>query len=120
MTFASETAVAALGHSVHVDVTGLDPDTEFHYRFRVGEFETEPARTRTFAQPGTTPERFSFAFSSCQNWEQGYYPAYRDIVDEGGIDAMVFLGDYIYEYASGGYADDRGRTTEQDFECETV
>lgn len=114
------TAVAALGHSVHVDVTDLDPDTEFHYRFRVGEFETEPARTRTFAEPGTTPDRFRFAFSSCQNWEQGYYAAYRDIVDEGGIDAMVFLGDYIYEYASGGYADKRGRQTGQDFECETL
>jgi alkaline phosphatase D len=114
------TAIAALGHSVHVDVTGLEPDTEYFYRFRVDGFETPPARTRTFAAAGTTPERFRFAFSSCQNWEQGYYAAYRDLVEQGGIDAFVFLGDYIYEYASGGYADPRGRTTGQDFECETV
>ena len=26
-------AVAALGHSVHVDATGLEPDSEYHYRF---------------------------------------------------------------------------------------
>ncbi len=114
------TAIAALGHSVHVDVTGLSPDTEYHYRFRLDRFETTPARTHTFAAAGTTPERFRFAFSSCQNWEQGYYAAYRDLVEQGDIDAFVFLGDYIYEYASGGYADDRGRTTGQDFECETV
>ena len=36
------------------------------------------------------------------------------------LDAFVFLGDYIYEYATGGYAEDRGRQTGQDFECETV
>jgi len=113
-------AIAALGHSVHVDVRGLDPDTEYWYRFRAGGFETEPARTRTFAAPGSMPERFRFAFSSCQNWEHGYYVAYRDIADTGGLDAFVFLGDYIYEYASGGYADERGRETGQDFECETV
>ncbi len=116
----SAIAVAALGHSVHVDATGLDADTEYYYRFRVGEFETNPARTHTFAAAGTTPEHFRFAFSSCQNWEQGYYTAYRDLVEQGNIDAFVFLGDYIYEYASGDYSDARGRTTDQNFECETV
>ncbi|MEZ5294823.1 MAG: PhoD-like phosphatase N-terminal domain-containing protein [Ilumatobacteraceae bacterium] len=55
------TAIAALGHSVHVDAEGLRPDTEYWYRFRVPGFETEPARTRTFAAPGSTPERFRFA-----------------------------------------------------------
>ena len=113
-------AIAALGHSVHVDAGGLQADTEYWYRFSVGEFTTAPARTRTFAAPGTMPESFRFAFSSCQNWEQGYYAAYRDLVEQGNIDAFVFLGDYIYEYASGGYADDRGRQTGQDFECETL
>jgi alkaline phosphatase D len=113
-------AVAALGHSVHVDATGLEPDSEYHYRFSIGEFSTPPARTHTFAAPGTLPDHFRFAFSSCQNWEQGYYAAYRDLVEQGDVDAFVFLGDYIYEYASGGYADPRGRQTGQDFECETV
>ena len=116
----SAMAFAALGHSVHADATGLEADTEYYYRFRVGGFETTPARTHTFAAPGTMPEQFRFAFSSCQNWEQGYFAAYRDLVEQGGIDAFVFLGDYIYEYASGGYSDDRGRTTGHDFECETV
>ena len=120
VTSGTAAAVSALGHSVHVDVTGLDADTEYWYRFRVGEFMTEPARTRTFAAPGTMPDQFRFAFSSCQNWEQGYYTAYRDIVEQGDLDAFVFLGDYIYEYASGGYSDPRGRLTGQDFECVTI
>jgi alkaline phosphatase D len=113
-------AVAALGHSVHVDVTGLEPDTEYHYRFRVAGFATPAARTHTFAAPGTTPERFRFAFSSCQNWEQGYYAAYRDLVEQGDLDAFVFLGDYIYENPAGGATDPRARTHGQAFECETV
>ena len=116
----SAVAVAALGHSVHIDVTGLEPDTVYHYRFRVAGFETPAARTRTFAAPGTTPGRFRFAFSSCQNWEQGYYAAYRDVVEQGDLDAFVFLGDYIYENASGSPVDPRARTTGQDFECRTV
>lgn len=116
----SGAAIAALGHSVHVNADGLEPETEYFYRFRLGEYETSPARTRTFAAPGTTPERFRFAFSSCQHWEQGYYAAYRDLVEEGDIDAFVFLGDYIYEYASAGPLAELGRTTGQDFECETL
>ncbi|HEX4982072.1 MAG TPA: alkaline phosphatase D family protein [Ilumatobacteraceae bacterium] len=116
----SAVAVAALGHSVHIDVTGLEPETVYHYRFRVAGFETPAARTRTFAAPGTTPGRFRFAFSSCQNWEQGYYAAYRDVVEQGDLDAFVFLGDYIYENASGTPVDPRARTTGQDFECRTV
>jgi alkaline phosphatase D len=113
-------AVAALGHSVHVDARGLEPDTEYWYRFTLDDHATTPARTRTFAAPGTMPERFRFAFSSWQNWEQGRYAAYRDLVEQGDLDAFVFLGDYIYEYASGGYADARARTTGQDFECVTL
>jgi alkaline phosphatase D len=113
-------AVATLGHSVHVTAGDLAADQTYHYRFRLGDYATTPARTRTFAAQGTMPDRFRFAFSSCQNWEQGRYAAYRDVVEEGDIDAFVFLGDYIYEYASGGYADERGRTTGQDFECESL
>ena len=116
----SAVAVAALGHSVHVDVTGLEPDTEYHYRFSVAGFATPAARTRTFAAPGTTPARFRFAFSSCQNWEQGYYAAYRDLVEQGDLDAFLFLGDYIYENPAGGATDPRARTTGQAFECATI
>jgi len=114
------TALAALGHSVHVDATGLEADTFYWYRFTVGEFTSPVGRTRTLAAPGTTPDSFRFAFSSCQNWEQGYYAAYRDVAETDDLDAFVFLGDYIYEYATGGYSDDRSRSTEQDFETETV
>ncbi|MFQ5555933.1 MAG: alkaline phosphatase D family protein [Acidimicrobiales bacterium] len=113
-------ALAALGHSVHITAEGLEPDTSYHYRFEVAGFESPIGRTRTFAAPGAMPERFRFAFASCQNWEQGHYAAYRDIVERDEIDAFVFLGDYIYELESGAYADPGGRTTGQDFETVTL
>ena len=58
-------------------------------------FVTTPERSHTFAAPGTTPEWFRFACSSCQNWEQGDEPASQELVEQGNIDAFLFLGDSI-------------------------
>ncbi len=112
----SATAIAALGHSVHVDATGLSPDTRYHYRFVIGEFISPSGTTRTFAAAGTLPERFRFAFSSCQRWEHGFYAAYRDVVERDQLDAFVFLGDYIYETTT----TTGPRSTGQDFEAEDL
>lgn len=39
------------------------------------------------------------AFASCQRWEHGHYAAWRHLCDDQP-DLVLFLGDYIYEYAS--------------------
>jgi alkaline phosphatase D len=84
-------------HSVHVDVDGLEPDTWYYYRFRVGAQWTSPTgRTRTFPRSGESPVRLRLATASCQNWRHGYYSAYRHLAAEE-IDLVAFLGDYIYE-----------------------
>src|SRR5919206_91904 len=41
-----------------------------------------------------------FAFACCQQYEQGYYGAYRHAIADDP-DLMVFLGDYIYESSWG-------------------
>ncbi len=102
-------AVAALGYSVHVDATGLASDGTYFYRFSTAGFTSPIGRTRTFAASGEVPESFRFAFSSCQNWQGGQYAAWRDIAAIDALDAIVFLGDYIYEYADGGYDSGLGR-----------
>ena len=56
---------------------------------RVGRTRTAPARD---ASPG----QFRFAFVTCQNYEDGYYTAYKHLAEED-LDLMVHLGDYIYE-----------------------
>ena len=44
----------------------------------------------------------SFTFVSCQQYEHGYFTAYRRLAEEY-LDLVVHLGDYIYEYASNEY-----------------
>lgn len=91
-----------LGHSVHVDVRGLPPDTWFYYRFRIGDDWVSPTgRTRTFPHPDSSPDSFKLVTASCQNYPSGHYTAHHHIARED-IDAVAFLGDYIYEYGRGG------------------
>lgn len=47
---------AAWAHSVHVEVTGLEPAREYWYRFRLGDYETPVGRTKTAPAPGEMPE----------------------------------------------------------------
>jgi alkaline phosphatase D len=89
-------ALPELAHSVHVDVGGLDSDRVYWYRFRAGGAESPVGRTRTAPAAGAAPQRLRFAFASCQNYTQGYYTAHANLARED-LDAVLFLGDYIYE-----------------------
>lgn len=91
-------AVAALGHSVHHDATGLDPATEYWYRFRVGDHESSVGRTKTAPDQAATPGEVRFAHASCQRYQSGFFTAHRHLAEEQ-VDFVVWLGDYIYENA---------------------
>jgi alkaline phosphatase D len=91
-------ATSQLGHSVHITVPGLKPDSWYFYRFRAGDAESPIGRTRTLPAPETTPEKLRFAFASCQHFEQGLFTAYEQMVKDD-LDLVFHLGDYIYEYA---------------------
>ncbi|MCC6534175.1 MAG: alkaline phosphatase D family protein [Burkholderiales bacterium] len=88
------------GHSVHVELRGLEPDRTYWYRFMAGDAVSAVGRTRTAPAPQADLRRLKFAFASCQQYEQGYYAAYRHMLAED-IDLVVFLGDYIYESSWG-------------------
>lgn len=91
------TAPAQLAHSVHVEVGGLASDRWYWYRFFAGDAVSPTGRTRTLPAPDATVNRLRLAYASCQRWDHGYYGAYRHMRDEE-LDAVLFLGDYIYEY----------------------
>ncbi|HXV85575.1 MAG TPA: alkaline phosphatase D family protein [Gemmatimonadales bacterium] len=93
------TAVATpeLGHSVHVEVDGLEPDRWYWYRFQAGGDVSPTGRTRTTPPDTALAERLRLGVVSCQHYEQGYYTAYRHLARED-LDLVVHLGDYIYEY----------------------
>ena len=89
-------ATPDLAHSVHVEVTGLQPARWYWYRFSAGTHESPVGRTRTAPDARRANDRLAFAFVSCQHYETGYYTAYKHIADED-LDLVVHLGDYIYE-----------------------
>ncbi len=89
----------AWAHSVHVEVTGLQPSRVYWYRFIALGHASPTGRTRTAPRPDDANPRLRFAFASCQNWEHGYFAAYRHMAAED-LDLVVHLGDYIYEYSN--------------------
>ena len=112
----SAVATPALGHSVHPEITGLEPDRPYWYRFRVGSHVSPVGRTRTAPAPRSFPRHLRFAFASCQAWQDGYYNAYDHLAEED-LDLVVHLGDYLYE--SGVKNNRRGVTVPSQFDTET-
>ncbi len=84
------------GHSVHVEPGGLQPGATYFYRFRAGEQISPVGRTRTAPERHSSPDRMRLAYASCQNYQQGYYIAHRDLAEQD-VDVVAFLGDYIYQ-----------------------
>jgi alkaline phosphatase D len=97
----SQLAMSSLGHSVHVEVDGLQPGRHYWYRFMTRGEVSATGRTRTAPAPNAALDRARFAFASCQYYEAGYYTAYRRMVEEDDLDLVIHLGDYIYEGGTG-------------------
>ena len=92
----TEVAEGASAHSIHIDATGLEPDTWYWYQFVADGHESPVGRTRTAPASGCEVDQVRFGFASCQNWTAGFYPAHHHLAAED-IDLVFFLGDYIYE-----------------------
>jgi alkaline phosphatase D len=84
-----------LGHSVHVEVDGLEPGRPYWYRFRVGGEVSSTGRTKT--APDGLPAVVRFANVGCQRYEDGYLTAFQHLAKED-LDFVFHYGDYIYEY----------------------
>ena len=93
-------AVPELDHSVHVDVSGLRSGREYFYRFLTDRDESQVGRTKTAPASQDHVRDMTFAFVSCQKWDDGFYTPYRRMAEED-LDLVVHLGDYIYEYGIG-------------------
>ena len=91
-------ATPEFAHAVHVELEGLEPGRYYWYRFKAGNYISPVGRTKTAPAFDSQVESMSFAFASCQNWEAGYYPAYRWMAQQD-LDLVFHLGDYIYQWA---------------------
>ena len=95
---------ADVDYTVKVDVEGLQPASVFYYRFATINATSMIGRTRTL--PEGVTETATFAVVSCSNYPAGYFNVYREVANQE-VDAVLHLGDYLYEYTSTGYASDR-------------
>ena len=91
-------ATPELAHAVHPEVRGLRPGREYFYRFRAGNELSPAGRTRTAPGRHDRTDRLTFGMASCQAWYHGHFTAYRHLAAED-LDLVLFLGDYVYEYA---------------------
>ncbi|MEU8570516.1 alkaline phosphatase D family protein [Streptomyces pathocidini] len=97
------TTSAATDHTVKADVRGLRPATAYWFRFTAGGADSPTGRTRTAPAPGDAAHAVRFGVVSCANWEAGWFSAYRHLAARRDLDAVLHLGDYLYEYAAGAY-----------------
>lgn len=89
-------AQSAWGHSVHIEIDGLEAAREYWYRFEAGGHRSPAGRARTLPARGAMPAALRLAFASCQHYEMGYYAAYRHLSADAP-ELVLHLGDYIYE-----------------------
>jgi alkaline phosphatase D len=90
-------APAGRAGAVHLLIEGLRPGRPYFYRFHLAGAESRTGRTATIAR---APEQLRLALASCQHWEQGWFSAYRDMIAQAP-DAVLHVGDYIYEKSFG-------------------
>ena len=95
---------AAVDYTAKVDVDGLMPGAQYFYRFFAGDTASPVGRTQTLPTSGV--EAVRFAVLSCSNYPAGFFNVYREVAN-ADVDAVLHLGDYIYEYGADGYATSR-------------
>ena len=91
--------------TVKLDPLLPDPETTYFYRFRSLGFTSPVGRTRTAPTPGAQVDHLRLAVMSCSNLPYGWFNAYARVARRADLDAVLHLGDYIYEYAQGEYND---------------
>jgi alkaline phosphatase D len=83
-------------YTVKIDVDGLQPNQWYYYEFETNGRKSLIGRTRT--APSGNIDSLRFAIVSCSSWDYGYFNSYGRIDERNDIDAVLHLGDYIYEY----------------------
>ena len=79
---------------------GLEPGRRYAYRFRVLDRISPTGFTKTLPEETS---RVRFAVASCSNFAFGFFNAYDHMARQDDLDAVIHLGDYLYEYGRDGY-----------------
>ena len=93
---------AATDFTLKIDLQGLDPNTTYYYRFK-SNGKTSPIGSGKTLPTGNI-DQVKLAVVSCANCPAGFFHVYGEIAKQPDLDAVLHLGDYIYEYGNNGYA----------------
>lgn len=93
---------------------GLKPGSTYYYRFTIGDDVSPAGRTKTL--PEGAIDKARFAVISCSNYPFGYFNVYDLISRQDDLDAVIHLGDYIYEYGRDGYGGEAGKALGREHE----
>ena len=111
---------SAQDFTVKVDADKLKSGQTYYYRFKFGSVISPVGRTKTLPE---TTSSVQFAVCSCSNYPAGYFYVYKEMAKQE-VDAIIHLGDYIYEYGKDGYATEEavklGRTLAADNDKEII
>ncbi len=102
VNFGSANVTNTTDYTLKIDVCGLQASTYYYYVFHALGSNSVIGRTKTAPAIGGTKARFAVA--SCSSYEHGYFNAYENMAGKNDLDAIIHLGDYIYEYETGGYS----------------
>ena len=103
----SFTTSAARDHTVKLEAKGLRPRTTYYYRFLYQGVASRVGRTKTAPAANASPRNLRFGVVSCANLPGGYFSAYRHLAQRNDLDAVLHLGDYLYEYGPSQYGEVR-------------
>ena len=92
--------------TVKVDVGGLQPGRTYYYAFHAGGQRSPIGRTKTL--PAGDAARARLALLCCSNYPSGFFNVYRCVANRADLDAVVHVGDYIYEFENGRYGEGSG------------
>jgi len=109
---------AARDFTLKADIQGLQADTEYFYQFTArtssGDVVSPVGRTKTTPDSGKPP--VTLAVVSCSNFPFGYFNVYHAISKRTDLDAVIHLGDYLYEYGVDGYGGQAGQEIDRNHE----
>jgi alkaline phosphatase D len=109
----------ARDYTVKADVSGLRAGAPYFYGFRAGAAESAVGKTRTLPRGRLAEAKLGVV--SCASYPHGFFNAYEALAQREDLDAIIHLGDYIYEYGLAGYGGDvalqLGRVPTPDVEC---
>ena len=103
---------------IKLDCDGLEAGTFYYYRFLIDGQSSPIGRTKTL--PKGRIDEIRLGVASCANYNAGFFTAYRGLAQLKKLDAVLHLGDYIYEYANNAYGKHPDRPLKPRYEIITL